>query len=153
MKWLLEIRHWIGHSISSWFRPKTLGERGEAAAARFLRKLGYTIIVCGSRVSQRHTSPLGEIDIIAVQGRTIVFVEVKTRQSVLSGHPADAVDLQKQKRLTKLALAYLRRHDLLEHSSRFDVIAILWPSNARQPEKIEHFINAFEAVGNDGAFS
>ena len=63
------LRSWI----ASRRRPKSLGERGEMAAARFLKRLGYHILA-------RHLDlPLGELDIIAVDGRTVVFVEVKTR--------------------------------------------------------------------------
>ena len=134
---------------SAWWRrtfgPKTLGQRGEAAAARFLKRLGYKIIARGSHIRR------GEIDLIAVDGRTIVFVEVKTRVSHDAGHPADAVDRNKQERLTRLAMVYLKRHHLLEHSSRFDVVAVTWPAGQRRP-KIEHFQNAFEPVGRGQMF-
>jgi putative endonuclease len=77
---------------------------------------------------------------------------VKTRTSHDAGHPAEAVGPEKQQRLTRLALAYLKRHDLLENPARFDVLAITWPEKARQPT-IEHFKNAFEAVGRGQMFS
>lgn len=124
---------------TSWFAPLTLGQSGERAAARFLKKQGYTIIACG------HRDHFGEIDIIAVDGRTVVFVEVKTRSAHDSGHPAEAVDHDKQRRLTRAASAYRKRHDLLETAARFDVIAITWPDGKGQPV-IEHFKNAFEAT-------
>ena len=89
---------------------------------------------------------------VAVDGRTVVFVEVKTRHSTDAGHPADAVDADKQRRLTRLALAYLKRHDLLEHSARFDVLAVTWPDSRRKPT-IDHYKNAFEAVGRGQMFS
>ena len=88
----------------------------------------------------------GELDLVAVDGRTIVFVEVKTRRSSESGHPVEAVDPAKQRRLTRLAVMYLKRHGLLEYSARFDVVAVTWPSGRRRPT-IEHFPNAFEAAG------
>src|SRR6266481_9093857 len=125
--------------------PKTLGQRGEAAAARFLKRLGYIIVARGSHIRR------GEIDLIAVDGRTVVFVEVKTRVSHDAGHPAEAVDREKQRRLTRLAMVYLKRHHLLETSARFDVIAITWPKNQRRPT-IEHFKNAFEPVGEGQMF-
>ena len=87
---------------------------------------------------------LGELDLVAVDGRTVVFVEVKTRQTGEQGHPAEAVDLPKQRRLTLLATAYLKRHRLLNHAARFDVVAITWP-DGRRPQ-IEHIRNAFDAV-------
>src|SRR6267154_3243211 len=107
--------------------PKTLGQRGEAAAARYLKRLGYVIVGRGSHIRR------GEIDLIAVDGRTVVFVEVKTRISHDAGHPAEAVDREKQRRLTRLAMVYLKRHHLLENPARFDVIAITWPKTQRRP--------------------
>ena len=132
--------------FQAWLAPRSLGQRGEDAAARFLRKLGYTILARG------HRDRIGEIDLIAVEGRTVVFIEVKTRSSQAAGHPAEAVDDDKQRRLTKLAMTYLKRHDLLECSARFDVVAITWP-DARSKPKIEHFKNAFEPIGVQGMFS
>jgi putative endonuclease len=125
--------------------PKPLGRRGEDATARYLRKRGYVIIARG------HRDNIGEIDLIVVDGRTVVFVEVKTRTTHEAGHPADAVDLAKQRRLTRLALSYMKRHDLLECRARFDVVAVTWPNRGKPT--IEHFKNAFEAVGFDGMFS
>jgi putative endonuclease len=134
------------HSIlSSWFRrafpKKTLGQRGEAAAARFLRRRRYKIIARGDRLKHQD-----ELDIVAAQGRTIVFVEVKTRSSSENIHPAEAVDPAKQHRLTRLAVTFLKRHGLLDHPARFDVVAVTWPDGKRRP-RIEHVQNAFEAVG------
>jgi putative endonuclease len=126
--------------------PPTLGQRGESAAARFLRKQGYTI------VSRSDRGRLGEIDIVAVDERTVVFVEVKTRRSHEAGHPADAVHDEKQRRLTRLALAFLKRHDLLECRARFDVVAVTWPDDKGKP-LIEHFRDAFEATGHGPMFS
>lgn len=124
---------------TAWFAPLTLGQLGERAAAKFLKRHGYIIIECS------HRNPFGEIDIIAVQGRTVVFVEVKTRSAHDAGHPAEAVDNEKQRRLTRAAAAYRKRHDLLETAARFDVIAITWPAGKGQPV-VEHFQNAFEAT-------
>lgn len=142
------MRLWTALQIvfRSWLSPLPLGRRGEAAAARFLRKLGYIIVAQGYR------DRLGEIDLIAVDGRTVVFVEVKTRTSHDAGHPAQAVDLDKQKRLTRLALSYLKRHDLLDCRCRFDIVAVTWPENARSPN-IEHLKSAFEAADGQGMFS
>lgn len=123
-----------------WRQPKPLGARGEAVAARFLRRRGYYIVARGDRIT-------GELDIVAVDGRTVVFVEVKTRETHAAGSPAEAVDAEKQRRLTRAALGYLRRHDLLECSARFDVVAITWPAGQRRPH-IEHFVDAFPAVGS-----
>ncbi len=140
---------WLA-AISQRFRrlwlPKTLGRRGEDVAERFLKRLGYIILARG------HRDNIGEIDLIAVDGRTIVFVEVKTRTSHDAGHPGDAVDEAKQRKLTRLALSYLKRHDLLENAARFDVVAVTWPAGRGRPA-IEHFISAFEPSGFPGMFS
>lgn len=128
------------------FPTPTLGQMGERAAERYLKRLGYYIVARGER------DDLGELDLVAVDGRTVVFVEVKTRSGDLAGHPSEAVDLPKQRRITRLALSYLKRHNLLEYPVRFDVIAITWPPGAKQPT-IEHIRGAFEAIGFDGLFS
>lgn len=132
--------------IRRWRPPRSIGQRGEAVAARYLRRLGYKIVAHSQR------NRLGEIDIIAVDGRTVVFVEVKTRQTHEAGHPAEAVTPDKQRRLTRLALTYLKRHGLLECPARFDVVAVTWPQGSRKP-LIEHIKNAFEATGRDGMYS
>jgi putative endonuclease len=130
--------------LSAWrqrlFPPKPLGQRGEDAAARYLRRAGCKVLARSSRLWP------GEIDLVALDGRTIVFVEVKTRTSRDAGHPSEAVDQRKQRRLTVLAVTFLKRHGLLEYPARFDVIAVVWPANRRRP-MIEHFPNAFDAVG------
>jgi putative endonuclease len=142
MRWLTAARYGLGILWAS----KPLGRRGEEAAARFLKKLGYVIVARG------HRDNIGEIDLVAVDGRTVVFIEVKTRTTHDAGHPADAVDEAKQRRLTRLALSYLKRHDLLECQTRFDVVAVTWPTSRGRPT-IEHFKSAFEATGFDGMFS
>jgi len=142
MHWLTPIRE----RFQSLFAAKPLGRRGEDAAGRYLKKLGYVIVARG------HRDNIGEIDLIAVEGRTVVFIEVKTRTSHDAGHPADAVDEKKQRRLTRLALSYMKRHDLLECAARFDVVAVTWPDDNSSPV-IEHFQNAFEPIGFDGMFS
>jgi putative endonuclease len=128
------------------FRNKSLGERGEDAATLFLKRKGYHILARGV------DSPLGELDIIAVDGRKIVFVEVKTRRSTDAGHPSEAIDARKQHRMTQSALAYLKSQGLLKYAARFDVVAITWPENSRRPV-IEHFQNAFSPTGSGQFFS
>lgn len=136
--------------LFGWFRrrfpKKTLGQRGEAAAAKHLRRLGYKIVARGDRFGP------GELDLVAVDRRTVVFVEVKTLRSSDLGHPADAVTAAKQRRLTRLAVTFLKRHRLLDYPARFDVVAVTWPDDCRRP-KIEHIKNAFEAVGQGEFYS
>jgi putative endonuclease len=128
-----------------WWR-RWFGTRSERAAARFLRRAGFRILV------RNHTSPLGEIDIIALDGRCIVFVEVRSTGTEDATRPAESVDDGKQRRLTDLALDFLRRHRLLDHAARFDVLAISWPAGQREPT-IVHHRQAFEAVGRWQMFS
>jgi putative endonuclease len=116
---------------------RLLGDRGERAAARHLKRQGMRILLRGYRTRQ------GEIDLIARDGDTLVFIEVKARRR---GVPAEAVTPEKERRLSLAALQFLRRHNLLEVRSRFDIVAIVWPDD-RTPPQIEHFKNAFEAVG------
>lgn len=142
MKLTIAVQSWW----RSWRRPLPLGARGEALAARHLKRLGYKIVARGQRTH------LGELDLVAVDSRTVVFVEVKTRESHLAGHPAEAIDAEKERRLTRAALGYLKRHDLLECAARFDVVAITWPSDGGKPV-VEHIKNAFEAVGLGQMFS
>jgi len=131
--------------LASMFPPRTLGQRGEDAAARHLRRRGYRIVERSAR------GPLGEIDLVALDGRTVVFVEVKTRRSDAAGAPSDSVTPDKQRRLTRLALGYLKQHGLLDAASRFDVVSITWPEGQRRPT-IEHFVSAFDAAGGGGMF-
>jgi len=116
------------------------GNRAERAAWRFLRGLGYRL------VARNWTCSAGELDVVALDGRTIVFVEVRSTEGVSTTRPALSVDLTKQRKLTNLALHFLQRKKLLNHAARFDVLAISWPPERREPV-IEHFPNAFEAVG------
>jgi putative endonuclease len=114
-----------------------LGALGEQAATRLLRRKGYVI------VSRRHRDAGGEIDLIAVDQRTLVFVEVKTRRSSHREHPAEAVDREKQRRVARAAVTFMKQHQLLNHPARFDIVAVIWPADARRPT-IEHFPAAFE---------
>ena len=132
----MSIRGWLTQRLA----PLPLGELGERQAARFLKRLGYKII------TTRHRQRYGEIDIIAVDGETVVFVEVKTRRNPSLGRPAEAVNAHRQERITRAALAFLKSHGLLEYPSRFDVVEVLWPEDQKRPVT-NHLQNAFPAVG------
>ena len=119
---------------------RLLGNRGERLAARYLRRQGYRIL------SRQYRTRLGELDLIAMDRECIVFVEVKTRRSDAAGQPIEAITHQKQKKLTQLALTYLKRYGLLEHAARFDVVALCWDDSQKKPP-IKHYKNAFPAVG------
>jgi putative endonuclease len=131
--------------MSGWL-PRLFGQKGERVAARFLKRQGYRIL------TRHYSNHFGEIDLIALDGSTIVFVEVKSRRSDVAGDPVEAVTPKKQGHLTRTALAYLKRFDLLEEPSRFDVVTLLWPKHSRRPD-IRHYKNAFEAVGRGQMYS
>lgn len=96
----------------------TIGQRGEDAAAAYLERSGMTI------VNRNWRCKAGEVDIVALDGEEIVFIEVKTRRSAATGSPEEAVSASKQKRYARLARSYLQETGLLEVGVRFDVIAI-----------------------------
>jgi putative endonuclease len=139
----MSLREWLSEKLAS---KKPLGARGEDAAARYLKRKGYRIL------ARRVDSRLGELDIVAVDRQTVVFVEVKTRTSNDAGHPAEAIDQRKKRRMTQAALAFLKTRGLLEHSARFDVVAITWAERAQRPV-IDHFENAFAPVGSGQFYS
>ena len=95
-----------------------------SAAARYLRGQGLRVLTRG------HRNRFGEIDLIAREGEILVFVEVEARRQ---GEPAEAVTPEKQRRLTLAATHFLRMHRMLEQRCRFDVVAIVWPDDRREP--------------------
>src|SRR5260370_28857751 len=128
-----------------WWR-RWFGTRSERSAARFLKRLGYRII------ARNYTCPHGELDLVALDQQCLVFVEVRSTGNDDPSRPAASVDDAKQRRLTKLALHFLKRHRLLDRPARFDVLALSWPADRRVPV-IEHYRNAFEATGRFQMFS
>lgn len=117
---------------------RILGNRGERLACRHLKEAGFRIVTRNARAGS------GEIDIVARDGETLVFVEVKSRRQ---GEPLEAVTPEKQRRLTRSALMFMRTHGLLEVRSRFDVVSIVLP-DPPLPPRIEHVRNAFPAMGD-----
>jgi putative endonuclease len=114
---------------------KELGKKGEEKALRFLKKKGYRII------DQNYVCKMGEMDIIAKEKDTLVFVEVKTRTSTAFGLPQLAVTPFKQRQLSKVALYFLKEKKLEDIKARFDVVAILLPP---EKEQIELIRDAFD---------
>lgn len=121
-----------------------IGRQGEQAAARLLRRKGLVV------VAESESDRGGEIDLIAAdrKNRSLIFVEVKTLQTTRPGHPAERVDENKQARITRAALRFLKRRNLLGTPCRFDVIAVWWPKGEPLPARIEHYEHAFEADGD-----
>ncbi len=128
------------------FWKRWFGQRSERAAARFLRRLGYRIVA--ANVADRE----GELDLLAVDGNTLVVVEVRSTSTTDPQRAADSVDFRKQRKLTAAALRFLGRRGLLGVTVRFDVLAIAWPPEKREPTVL-HFRDAFEAVGKFQMYS
>jgi putative endonuclease len=99
-------------------KRQSLGKSGEDLACGELERRGYAIL------ARRYRSRFGEIDIIARCNEVIVFVEVKARAGDDFGGGADAVTPWKQRRIAKMALDYLSRHNLHDKPCRFDVVAV-----------------------------
>ncbi len=95
-----------------------LGRRGERAAEKHLRRNGYRIVARNFRAAG------AEIDLVAMDGDTLVFVEVKTRRSRTAGAPEEAVDERKQKRMRRAAEAFAKRYRADETEMRFDIVAV-----------------------------
>src|ERR1043166_2571610 len=97
-------------------RRVLFGKHGEDLACHELERRGYAIL------ARRYRRRGGELDIIAADGETIVFVEVKTRDGAAYGCASEAVTPLKQLRMMRLAMDYLARHGLMNRPSRFDVV-------------------------------
>ena len=111
-----------------------LGRTAEAQAVKYLERQGYKILCRNFRIKR------AEIDIIARDGKWLVFVEVKARSSGLFGRPSEAVDFKKQEKIIQAAWGYMA-FKKMELPARFDVIAI-------GPDGLEHIKDAFESLDN-----
>ena len=114
-----------------------MGKSGEDLACRELERRGYAII------ARRYRVRGGELDVVARDGETIVFVEVKARAGRVFGDAAEAVTPLKQLRMTRLAEQYLVKHCLSECPSRFDVVSIHYEAGGT---RVDVFQNAFDAL-------
>lgn len=117
--------------------PEALGPRGESLAAKYLRAKGYRILV------RNYDAGAAEIDIVALDGDTVVFVEVKTRECEDAARPEDQVNRHKQRQITIAARRYIA-HYKTPPRTRFDVVAIVWP-DVGEPV-IRHHVAAFTAA-------
>lgn len=116
-------------------RSKELGRKGEDAAERYLVHRGYEIL------ERNWTCFAGEADIIAKDGRCLVFVEVKTRRNTDKGFPSEAVNAKKRERYEKIALAYASEFHDADIQVRFDVVSIV--VIGKDKAMIRHHLNAF----------
>ena len=111
---------------------RTLGSAGEDAACRALKKAGLKIL------ERNWRAPTGEIDIIAREKKTYVFIEVKTRSGTGFGRPSEAVTRAKQQHILRTAMVYLKQNSAVGAPVRFDVVEVL-------PEGVNHMRGAFDA--------
>jgi putative endonuclease len=112
-----------------------LGKSGEDSALNFLKENGYKILV------KNYKTKLGEVDIIAYDKDTLCFIEVKTRGSLRFGSPQEAVSHFKQRQISKVALQFLKRNNLLNKKARFDVVSVIYAEDKPAFDLIK---NAFE---------
>jgi putative endonuclease len=112
-----------------------LGRRGEEAAWRHIEGLGWKVL------ARRHRTRLGEIDLIAEEGGTLVFVEVRSRRSRSCGSPEESVTAAKQRRIERLARAFLAGRGIRNRACRFDVIAV--EEAPRGEMRLRHLRDAF----------
>jgi putative endonuclease len=118
--------------------PQDLGKLGEDAACDELRRRGYAIL------ARRFRTRVGELDIVARQGPTLVFVEVKARSSSRFGWGADAVTPRKQRRLARMAQEFILRSRLTRVPCRFDVVSVRKPAGGTPT--VEVYPAAFDLV-------
>jgi putative endonuclease len=114
-----------------------LGSDGERIAEKFLRRQRYTIL------QRNYRCRLGEVDLIALDRGTVVFVEVKTRRQAEYGNPLEAVDRRKQQQIQRAAQYYVSANRLHDRDLRFDVVGVWWQDGAAKCELVR---NAFEAT-------
>ena len=112
-----------------------LGKLGEELAFKKIKRIGYKCL------ARNYRCPLGEVDLIAKDGDTLVFIEIKTRKGKSIGYAKEAVDGRKRRQLSKVALTYIKANDCWHMRSRFDVVAINFNNNEREIEIIK---NAFD---------
>ncbi|WP_052301471.1 YraN family protein [Planctopirus limnophila] len=137
-RWCVAFWQRSPHSPSS-HRTLNIGEQGEARAEKYLKELGYQILARNLRTR------LGEIDLLALEGETIVFIEVKTRKSDARGRPEEAIHPRKQKQLSRVAMALLKSKGWLHRQSRIDVITITGEPESPDCE-LRHYRHAFPSV-------
>lgn len=116
--------------MSTGRQNSALGAYGERVAERHLVDDGLEVLDRNWRCSA------GEIDLVLRDGDTLVFCEVKTRSGTAYGHPLEAVDSTKTERLTRLAVAWIERHDVVAQEVRFDMVSVL--RSPRGAAEVEH---------------
>jgi putative endonuclease len=111
------------------------GLKGERIACRFLMRKGFDIL------ARRYRGSSGELDIVAFEKETLVFVEVKTRSSLRFGEPWEFVDWRKQHIIRRTAEEFIAVHKMDKHTYRFDIVSVVIPEGSKV--EVRHFRNAF----------
>jgi putative endonuclease len=122
---------------------KILGAFGEDIACSYLEEQGYRIL------ERNFSCKVGELDIVAIDGETLSFVEVKCRTGVVYGNPSEAVSYSKQGKIVKAALFFMTKYKLFDYMCRFDVIEVL-TDGTKEDTRINLIKNAFEYSGKYG---
>lgn len=125
----------------SWSAPRRdpkhrLGRRGERAAAKYLKRHRYRVLL------RNYRCPAGEIDLICSQGDTLVFVEVKTRSHDEAQDPQEGFRKVQWRRVENAARFFLMRGPLQARPARFDLVTVVWPPGGEPT--IEHFEDVFQ---------
>lgn len=151
--WLIELKRWIIRYLTPRRRPELtspmppredarrfsnwLGEQGENYARWWLRRHQSMIIVELNYRDGPH-----EIDIIAIDGKTLVFIEVRTISNIVLYKPAESIHKPKQKSIHQGAAAWRTQHKY-RGSWRIDIVGIVWPDPHSEPTQVDHWIKAF----------
>ena len=118
--------------------PKKLGNAGEKAAIRYLKRQGYKIL------ARNYICPAGEIDVVCFDGDAIVFVEVKTRRHDSDADPEANINAYKRRKLEQVARQWLRAHREPDCGYRFDAVSVLFPVSGKP--SVRHIEEAFLPV-------
>ena len=141
--WFAEMGRSLWWRLVKRWRPRELplGARGEAWAAKFLRKRGYKLIVRNRRERK------GEIDLIVMDKEFLVFVEVRTRSSEDFMTPEASIRAEKRETVRKTVRRLIRRHKTAGLVPRIDVVAIIWPVGAKEPSEVRHHKGVIPIAG------
>lgn len=147
-KLLVQVGRWLDRQRQAARRSRglaahlQLAEQGEDWAQRFVQEMGWTVVAR----NYRRKGGRGEIDIVAVEGQTLVFVEVKTRSSAEISEPERAVHRAKEKLIGRTAEEYMRMADLAGMPVRFDVVSLVMGNTT----KVEYLRDAFQGDAFQG---
>ncbi|MEK7404713.1 MAG: YraN family protein [Acidobacteriota bacterium] len=140
MRWLYRLADAARHAARSrfWAPDQATGRRGEDLAHRYLERRGFTVVAR----NYRPPAGSGEIDLVAWEGETLVFVEVKSRHSEESSATERSVDAEKRRQLFRAARDYARRADIPWERARFDLVSIVLAS----PPAVRHYRAVFPVI-------